>query len=172
MELIDAPHAVKSSEAAPPAQHKSPSKDPNRRAHSVFGASRLVPDDASRPSLKEGNTLDKPPDNEKLKSGDTEELPQATEEYLVTQMPILSSDIHVEYPLEAKKRGVQGRVLMDLLIDTNGKVRDVKIIETPDEDLGQAAAAAAKGFVFKPALVSSQAVAVRIQYAYRFVLER
>ena len=61
---------------------------------------------------------------------------------------------------------------MDILIDATGHVRDAKLLQGPDESLNQAALAAVRGFVFKPAMVQDKPVAVRIRYAYRFVLER
>ena len=89
----------------------------------------------------------------------------------MTQMPVLVSDIQVPYPPGPKARGVQGKVVMDLLIDESGHVRDVKLIEAPDPELGAAATTAARGFEFKPARIQEKSVAVRIHYAYRFVIE-
>lgn len=63
-------------------------------------------------------------------------------------------------------------MIMNLLIDDSGKVREASLIEGPDAELNAAAMAAAKGFRFSPAMIQKQPVAVRIRYIYRFVLER
>lgn len=151
-----------------------PKKDiPKPRA--VFGISRKAltsPNDSAAETVKAGNTVAKTPDQEKLKQEDADSLPIPTEEYLVTSMPKLSQEVRVPYPLEARKKGVEGPVVMDLLIDATGHVREATLLQGPDESLNQAALAAVKGFLFRPAQVQDKPVAVRIRYAYRFVLER
>lgn len=128
--------------------------------------------DSASEEVKAGNTLAKTPDQEKLRPEDADSLPVPTEEYLVTEMPKLAQEVRVAYPPDARQKGIEGPVVMDLLIDATGRVRDAKLLQGPDESLNQAALVAVRGFVFKPAMVQDKAVAVRIRYAYRFVLER
>jgi TonB family protein len=169
--VIEVPKAT-TAPALKPITPEAPPK-PKTKIHEVFGASRksMTSSAADALSVKTGNTVTKAPDQEVLKPGDPDRLPIPVEEYLVTRMPTLISDVHVPYPPGPKGRGIQGKVVMDMLIDENGKVRDVKLIEAPDPELGAAALAAAHGFEFKPALIQEKTVAVRIHYAYRFVLE-
>ena len=63
-------------------------------------------------------------------------------------------------------------VIMNLLIDESGKVREVSLVEGPYAELNAAAITAARGFQFTPAMIQKKQVAVRIRYVYRFVLER
>jgi protein TonB len=146
------------------------------KPRSVFGLSRksmTAPrTDSAAPDLKAGNTVAKAPDNNPLKPSDADSLPIPTEEYLVTEMPSLAQEVRIPYPPEARQRGIQGSVVMDILIDAEGHVRDAGLLQGPDESLNQAAIKAVRGFVFKPARVDDKPVAVRIRYAYRFVLER
>lgn len=147
-----------------------PEKKPLGRE--VFGISpKSVASDVGE-EVKAGNTVAKAPDQEVLKPGDPDALPVPSEEYLVTSMPELKSEVRVPYPPEARKRGISGAVIMNLLIDTLGKVREVSLIEGPAAELNAAALAAAKGFQFSPAMIRDKPVAVRIRYVYRFVLER
>jgi protein TonB len=140
--------------------------------HEVFGISpKAVSSDEGVP-VKAGNTVAKAPDQEVLKPGDPEALPVPSEEYLVTNMPELKTEVRIPYPSESRRKGIQGAVVMDLLIDTIGKVRDATLVEGPDAELNNAALSAAKRFQFTPALIKNQPVAVRIRYTYRFVLER
>lgn len=142
------------------------------RGREVFGISpRSVTSDQGE-EVKAGNTVAKAPDQEQLKPGDRELLPVPSEEYLVTSMPELKSDVRVPYPPEARKRGIQGAVIMNLLIDESGKVREVSLVEGPYAELNAAAMTAARGFQFTPAMIQKKQVAVRIRYVYRFVLER
>ncbi len=146
---------------------------PEKRA--VFGASRnTIRDDsaASGVSVKGGNTVAKTPDDEKLRDDDADSIPIPVEEYLVSAMPVLETEFRIPYPPEAQKASVQGRVVMDLLVDSRGAVREATLIQGPGYGLNEAALNAVKNFRFKPARVQDQAVAVRIRYAYQFVLER
>ena len=146
---------------------------PEKRA--VFGVSRNAltnAADESAPSVKAGNTVAKDPDREKLRADDADAIPIPVEEYLVTAMPVLEEEYRIPYPAEAKKAGVQGRVVMDLLIDGSGKVRTANLVSGPGSGLNEAALAAVKSFRFKPARLQDRPVAVKIRYAYQFVLER
>ena len=139
--------------------------------HQVFGVSRKSMTSAQGEAVKMGNTLAKAPDQEVLKPSDRDSLPVPSEEYLVTKMPSLKTEVRIPYPPDAKKKGIEGAVVMDILIDSSGKVREVKLIEGPDESLNSAAVSATRNFQFTPALIQDKPVAVRIRYAYRFVLE-
>jgi protein TonB len=61
--------------------------------------------------------------------------------------------------------------VMDILVDGAGTVREAKLVNGPGAGLDEAALEAVKRFRFKPAEVDGKPVAVRIRYAYRFVLE-
>lgn len=89
----------------------------------------------------------------------------------VTVRAKLLSDHKVAYPDEAKQKSVEGPVIMDLVIDRQGRVVDAKIIKGPGFGLNEAALAATSKFVFSPARIGDQAVSVRIRYTYRFVLD-
>jgi len=142
------------------------------RGREVFGISPKAATSEQGVEVKAGNTVAKAPDQEILKPGDPDALPVPSEEYLVSSMPELRSEVRVPYPPEARKRGIQGAVVMNLLIDDSGKVREVSLVEGPHPELNAAAMAAARGFQFSPALIQKKPVAVRIRYVYRFVLER
>ncbi|RYZ73549.1 MAG: energy transducer TonB, partial [Proteobacteria bacterium] len=53
-----------------------------------------------------------------------------------------------------------------------GKVRQANLVSGPGYGMNEAALQAIGSFEFEPAQVGEQAVAVRIRYSYRFVLER
>lgn len=138
----------------------------------VFGVNReALTDDSGEVAVKPGNTLAKTPDSLALKPDDPSSLPIPTEEYLVTRMPELLSEVRVPYPIEAKQKHVQGPVVFDLLLDATGQVRESQLITGPGFGLNEAALQAIRKFRFKPALVEDKAVAIRFRYTYRFVLE-
>jgi TonB family protein len=142
----------------------------------VFGLSKKsIVADAAAPGaveVKVGNTVAKAPDTIKMDPKDADALPIPADEFLVTVMPKLVSEVRVPYPAAAKQAGLSGAVVMDLLIDENGKVREALLVEGPGGGLNEAALEGIKQFQFSPAEIEGKKVAVRIRYAYRFVLER
>jgi protein TonB len=143
---------------------------PNSRA--VFGLSKKsLSDENSNVAVKAGNTIAKAEDKLTLRSGDAEALPIPADEYMVTSMPKMSREIRAPYPLDAKSKRIQGIVTLELLIDQEGKVRQVKVLQGPGFGLNEAAAYAAAQFLFDPARVGEKTVAVMIRYNYKFVLE-
>lgn len=89
----------------------------------------------------------------------------------VTSKAKLIQDYKVPYPSEAKAHEIEGPVVMDLVIDKTGKVVEAKLVRGPGYGLNEAALQASAQFLFKPAMIDSQPVAVRIRYTYRFVLD-
>lgn len=55
------------------------------------------------------------------------------------------------YPVEALKAGASGVVVLEAIIGTDGRVLDVRILESPHPSLGQAAATAVGKWSFEPA---------------------
>lgn len=146
--------------------------EPPKVVKKVFGLSKdtLQGNEGSTVAIKAGNTIAKEIDQEKINPEDAESLPIPTEEYLVTQMPRLKSEIRIPYPAEARSKNIEGVVVMDILIDEKGKVRSATLIEGPGFGLNEAALKAIYQFEFSPAVVDKKSVAVRIRYSYRFVL--
>lgn len=148
-------------------------EEPKRKA--VFGVSRKSWTDTSESrgtSVKTGNTVAKEQDNETLSEDDADQLPIPSDEFAVTAMPSLKKEVRVSYPEEAKKRNIQGPVVLDLLIDQFGKVRQATVINGPGFGLNEAAQQALMQFEFTPARIQQKNVAVKIRYIYRFVLEK
>lgn len=149
-------------------------KDVNKNAREVFGASRnsYTDESVSENSVeaKKGNTLAKAVDNEILKDSDADSLPTPTEEYLVSQMPMVLTEIKPIYPKEARDKQIEGDVLLDILIDDAGIVRSAIFVEGPTI-FKNVAIEAMKKFKFRPAAVDGKPVAVKIRYRLKFELE-
>lgn len=88
----------------------------------------------------------------------------------VTRFPKVSKEVKASYPTEAKNAGVDGPVVLDVLIDRTGRVREVKIVSGPGFGLNESAIEALKKFEFQPAQKGAESVAVKIRYTYRFKL--
>jgi TonB family protein len=68
------------------------------------------------------------------------------------------------YPETALRDGIQGTVILRLVVDAAGRVSDVEVFRSPfkGESLAEAAAAAARTWLFEPARLDGRNVACRI----------
>jgi protein TonB len=78
------------------------------------------------------------------------------------------------YPPVAARQGIEGTVLLDVLIDENGSVQDVKVLRgvKPDLGLDAAAASAVRKWKYTPPTKGGVRVKVRIAQAIGFTLKR
>lgn len=72
------------------------------------------------------------------------------------------------YPQQALERGLEAEVLLALVVALDGSVSSVEVVTPAGHGFDEAAAEAAKRFVFTPARRDGTPVAVKIQYVYRF----
>ncbi len=175
IEVYQYPVAVSPTLQLQPSQAKSLVKQAEPLQKKVFGLNRraIVSSQTGQNSVsvKVGNTVAKEVDDLKLDADDPDSIPIPTDDYLVTTQVKLLREVKIPYPAEAKLQNVEGSVVMDLIIDREGKVRTVVFVRGPGAGLNEATLAAAKSFEFRPARVNDQPVAVKIRYTYRFVLE-
>lgn len=159
-------------EESPQIQQKKEQPAPTTPVEEVFGVdkSSLRSDDADTVVLKEGNTIAKEVDDKKLI--DQRPLPVPKPQYLVTQMPSLKFKPEIPYPPEAKKREIEGKVMLNILIDENGIIRKADVIEGPGYGLNEVALEKIYQFVFQPAKIGDQNVPVQIRYAVTFQLRQ
>lgn len=86
-------------------------------------------------------------------------------------MPALISKSNPEYPAIARQAGVEGTVVLKVLVGKEGDVRDVVYISGP-EMLKDAAIAAIKLWKFRPALQQQRPVAAWVRVPMQFSLNR
>jgi protein TonB len=80
---------------------------------------------------------------------------------------LLTHKIDPIYPEAARQAKVQGVVILDAVIGTDGTVVDLRAISGPDE-LTSAALDAVKWWRFQPYLINGQAVQVKTRLAVDF----
>lgn len=149
-----------------------PIAPPTVMPRKVFGlqTKSLTSEDPGAVAVKVGNTLAVEVDRQQLRPEDDQALPIPAEEYLVTQMPRPLNEFRIPYPPEARAQNIEGVVVMDILVDEAGVVREATLLEGPGYGLNEAALEAIKRFKFSPALIDQKPVAVRMRYGYRFIL--
>lgn len=80
---------------------------------------------------------------------------------------------YMKYPQEAVKNGIQGRVMVDFIIDETGQVRDVKVLKGADPLLDEEAVRIVSGSPkWKPGRVRGQKVKSEMSLYIEFRLEK
>lgn len=74
--------------------------------------------------------------------------------------PKLISSVDAIYPEAAKKSGIAGMVILELIINEDGSVSDVRVIKPLPFGLDQAAVEAVRQFRFEPATLSGKPIPV------------
>ena len=103
----------------------------------------------------------------------TVEMPKRSEDEIfksVEQMPLFPGgdaalmehlDSHIQYPPEAKKNNIQGRVVVQFVVDKTGEIGEVKVVRSVDKDLDKEAVRIIKTLPkFIPGRQNGRAVAV------------
>ena len=90
-----------------------------------------------------------------------------------TQEPFLLDAPVPDYPEIAREAGIEGQVWMQIFVDKEGKVADVRVLKSSNTNAGfeEAAAAAAWGRRYRPAMQNDQPVGVWISYKVSFKLK-
>lgn len=77
----------------------------------------------------------------------------------------------VKYPKEAKKQGIEGRVLLSFIIEQNGEIEEVETISSDHPDLEAEAIRVVKKFkTWVPAFKDGKPVRVEYKLPFRFQL--
>lgn len=101
-------------------------------------------------------------------------VPESTpEEAVLLSPPVLLAEPPVRYPPAALAEGREAEVLLELVVDVDGRVVEAVVRAPADEEFDAAALEAARGFVFSPATDAAGApAAARVLYRYRFTVAR
>jgi protein TonB len=99
-----------------------------------------------------------------------EELPKFGDYVYIEELPEAVTRVAPEYPDLARDANVDGTVLVQALVGRDGRVRDVRVVQSIPM-LDEAAVAAVRKWVFKPALANNKPVAVWVAVPVRFTLQ-
>ena len=86
-------------------------------------------------------------------------------------MPQPLEEVKADYPVQARKDGIEGDVVLMVTIDDQGKVVKVKKVSGVGHGLDEAAIDALRRFRWKPAKYNGQAVATEIRYTYSWEID-
>ena len=72
------------------------------------------------------------------------------------------------YPPQAKKDGIEGDVVLHILVDKDGQVVNLSLLSTPDQSLSDAALNAVQQGTYRPYLLNGQPIAVESTVTVHF----
>lgn len=84
--------------------------------------------------------------------------------------PQLVKKVEPKYPELAMRAGLEGKVIVKIWVDKEGKVKQVVVLKSDAEIFNDPAIDAAKQFVFTPAYMNNGPVAVWVSFPFRFRL--
>lgn len=100
-----------------------------------------------------------------------DEMPKLNDYVYVEELPEAITQVKPNYPDIARDAGVEGTVLVRALVGKDGKVHDVVVEQKQSIPmLDEAAKAAVRQWVFKPALNNNKPVAVWVAVPVKFTL--
>ena len=86
--------------------------------------------------------------------------------------PLYRTNPLPEYPKIARRRGYQGSAVLEVLVDRNGKVVDLRVAKTSGYPiLDKAAVTTVKDWSFEPGVVGKERVAMWVRIPIRFELK-
>jgi TonB family protein len=89
----------------------------------------------------------------------------------LTKPPALKQFVEAQYPESEKSAGRAASVVLQIAINAQGTVDDVRVLESAGAAFDEAAVAAVRQFVFEPAEIDHKPSPIRINYKYEFVLK-
>ena len=76
-----------------------------------------------------------------------------------------------ELPFSAKQRGISGKVVVSFIVTTEGKVVDIKILESPDPELSKSVIKTVQQWRNKAGILNGRRVNTRVKQPFSFTLE-
>ena len=89
-----------------------------------------------------------------------------------TQPPRKLVDVAPIYPPDAREEGVSGVVILEVVVGTDGRVRDVETLRSPDDRLSRAATEAVRQWEYEVTQLNGEPVAVRFTVTLNFTANR
>ena len=85
--------------------------------------------------------------------------------------PVVVKEVKPQYTAEARKAGIQGVVVLDCVVETDGRVGDVTVTKPLEDGLDQEAVKAARQWRFEPGKKDKKPVRVLITLEMTFTLK-
>ena len=158
-------------EMPPPRIAAAPPRADTPLSPPVFGVSmEATTEGASSVSADVGNTLATDPSTARRTPGPPPP-PVAGSAAPDVVPPKVLRPVQAPYPRAALEAGIQGKVLLVVTIDEQGRVTRARVVRGLGHGLDEAAVEAVKQFTFSPGTVDGRKGPMDIRYTYTFVLD-
>ena len=133
-----------------------------------------------KPPVQEDTTIvtNQPKASERIKETEQKVVKDFDESAFLPQHKISSVPVipirevlsKIEYPPMALRQGIEAVVYLELFIDSNGAIKNIKVLKDPGHGFAEAAVAALRGIICIPANANGKNCAVRYRYPIKFTL--
>jgi len=104
--------------------------------------------------------------------GSVKKAPDPNPTLIREAIPAYKQNPPPKYPRIARKRGYEGKVILQVLVDQNGKVKELRIVQSSGHDvLDRAAMTSVKNWQFKPGMKGDRKVDTWVKVPVRFQLK-
>jgi protein TonB len=86
------------------------------------------------------------------------------------QPPVLRVPVQPNYPFEMRRAGISGEVLVEYIVDSNGRVSQAQVVRSSQREFEQPAMQAVLKWQFRPGRKGGRAVNTRVQQVITFNL--
>ena len=86
------------------------------------------------------------------------------------QPPVLRVPVQPNYPFEMRRAGISGEVLIEYIVDSNGRVAGAQVVRSSQREFEQPAMQAVMKWQFRPGRKGGRAVNTRVQQVITFNL--
>jgi protein TonB len=165
---VKAPQLAAVAKDAPPPDHPAVTTDTTDEP--VYGVSMSSTSPAGTgPAVPVGNTTRVAPNTGS--AAEPKPLAAPIAAFEATKMPLPQGRCFGKYTDEARAAGVEGTVVLDLVVGEDGRVTAVKVVEGLPNGLSEAAVAALRQCRFSPGEKDGKPVPVRVRgFKIHFVL--
>lgn len=130
----------------------------------VFGVSLESTSQAgSGPTVAVGNSLQVPQQGAAKEPRQIKPLAAPAAAHEVETMPVIRGSCAGKYTDAARDAGVEGTVVLDVVVSEDGSTRDIAVVQGLGHGLDEAAVEALRRCRFQPGTKNGQAVAVRVR---------
>ena len=115
--------------------------------------------------------VDKAAENSQIEQEPVAEVAESSTPAMIMARPLYRQNPPPEYPARARRRHLQGTVILEVSVTNDGKVAQLRINESSGHKiLDRAALKAVKGWLFEPGRRGARRVAMRVLVPVRFSL--
>ncbi len=88
----------------------------------------------------------------------------------IEDTPLPINMVRPSYPYELRREGIQGLVMVDMLVDSAGRVVSTAVAGSTEPELNAVALAAAKKWTFEPIKAKGKRVLTRVRVPFEFTM--